>query len=204
MSPERKYLVGGLSSAAWGYFFLNFDINLGTVSILPRFAGFLILLATIDALSVERRDLPLLRPLCILLAAWAGINWLFSWRGADLDGLFPPLDLIIAAAGLYFHFQFLTDMAVLAERYQPEGGNLDQKLRRRRTVYVVACTAGALLTDLRSGLPAGLVRDWAGPAALVCALAGMAAALAVMFGLFALRQCAMHGEPGEKDETYGN
>ena len=195
MSPERENLAAGLSSAAWGYLLLNLDINLGTVSILPRFAGFLLLLSAIGRLSGERRDLPLLRPLCVLLAGWAAVDWLFSWRGADLDGLFPALDLIVAAAGLYFHFQFLTDMAALAREYQPEGDSLDRKLLRRRTAYVVLCTAGALLTGLLPSLPPGPATDWAGAAVLGCALAGIVAALAILFSLFTLRGYVQNGPP---------
>ena len=47
MSPERETLYTGLSHAAWGYFFLNFDVNFGTVSVIPRFVGFLLLLSAI-------------------------------------------------------------------------------------------------------------------------------------------------------------
>ena len=122
---DQHTLYSGLSNAAWGYFFLNFDFNLGTVSILPRFVGFLLFLSAIKKLSGERRDLALLRPLCLLLAAWNAIDWLLSWTGGNLDGHILFLDLLVAVAGLYFHFQFLTDIAVFAEQYQPEGGDLD-------------------------------------------------------------------------------
>ncbi|MDE6998163.1 MAG: hypothetical protein K2P04_09875, partial [Oscillospiraceae bacterium] len=67
---DRENLYKGLSHAAWGYFFLNFDFYLGTVSIFPRFAGYLLFLSTIGKLAGERRDLLLLRPLCVLLAVW--------------------------------------------------------------------------------------------------------------------------------------
>lgn len=44
---ERKTLYDGVSNAAWGYFFLYFNINLGAVNILPRFVGWLLFLAAI-------------------------------------------------------------------------------------------------------------------------------------------------------------
>lgn len=184
MNPERENLYEGLSNAAWGYFFLHIDFNFGTVSIFPRFVGFLLLLSAIGKLSGERRDLALLRPLCVLLAVWNGVDWLFSWAGADLDGIIPPLDLIIAAAGLYFHFQFLTDMAGLAGTYQPEGGNLDRRLLHRRTAYIVLVTAAALAGDL----PARLWGRWLEWVMTGLAVAGVVVALFIMAGLFELRR----------------
>ena len=75
---EPNQLYTGLSQAAWGYFFMTFDFNLNGVSVLPRFVGFYLLFSAIGKLSVERRDLNLLRPLCILLTGWSGMDWLLS------------------------------------------------------------------------------------------------------------------------------
>ena len=78
MSPDERRLESGLSCAAWGYFLLHFDVTLGPVSILPAFAGYLLLLSAIGKLSGIRRDLALLRPLGGLLAAWNIFDWLCS------------------------------------------------------------------------------------------------------------------------------
>ena len=69
MSQDNRDIYSGLSNAAWGYFFLHFDFNLNNVSIFPRFVGWLLLLSACKKLSGERRDLALLRPLAVLLAA---------------------------------------------------------------------------------------------------------------------------------------
>lgn len=177
----------GLSHAAWGYFFLHFDFNIGTVSIFPRFVGYLLFLSTIHKLSKERRDLTLVRPLCILLAAWTGVDWLLSWAGADSGGLFPPLNMVILVAGIYFHFQFLTDMAALAEQYQSEGDNLDRRLVNRRTAYIVLSTVAYVLLYL----PAGGYRFEEVRTFAVTALAVilLIVALFIMKGLFDLRRC---------------
>lgn len=151
--------------------------------------GFLLFPSAIGKLSGERRDLNLLRPLAALLGAWAALDWLLSWFGGKVSGHILFLDLLITVANLYFHFQFLTDMAALAERYQPKGDDLDRRLRRRRTVYVVLMTAIALVTDL----PAGLLGDWQSRAALGMAVVACGAALFVMTGLFGLRRCFREG-----------
>lgn len=187
---DREKLYHGLSQAAWGYFFLSFDFNLNSVSVLPRFVGWLLLLSAVGKLSGERRDLALLRPLCVLLAAWDGVDWLLSWGGGDLDGTILFLELLVTVAVLYFHFQFLTDMAALAARYQPEGETLDQRLYHRRTLYTVLTTAGILAGRLALRFPGEAWLWLLGAVAVV----GCVAALLVIISLFQLRRYVREGQ----------
>ena len=182
LTTELARLRRGLALAAWGYVFLFFDLKIGSVSLTPRFAGFLLLTAAIGDLAGERRDLSLLRPLCILLAAWAGADWALSWVGEDLNGLVPPLELIVWTAELYCHFQFLTDMAALAQRLRP-ASPIPACLRLSRTAYVLLCTATALVDTLMTGP----LRETSFYVTFVLALAGLAAALTVAVCLIALR-----------------
>lgn len=195
MSPERETVYSGLSNAAWGYFFLhidfNFNVNQASVSILPKFVGWLLLLSAIGKLAGERRDLALLRPLGWLMAAWTGADWLLNWAGLSASGHVLFLDLLVSAAVIYFHFQFLTDMAALAQRYQPEGEGLDQRLCRRRTVYVLVIT----LVDTLLYLPLGWEPDDWGYLGLGLAAVGVLAAIFVMTGLFALRKLFREEQP---------
>ena len=193
MNPESRDVYSGLSHAAWGYFFLHFDFNLGPVSIFPRFVGWLLLLSACRKLSGQRRDLTLLRPLAILLAAWYALDWLLSWGGGDVDGHILFLDLLVAVAGLYFHFQFLTDMAALAARYQPEGAGLDGQLCGRRTVYVVLTTLFAMVGNLLVELPEP-GGEWI---AVGMMLAALLAAFLIMAGLFRLRRFFREEETGQ-------
>lgn len=182
---DRSSLYKGVSCAAWGYLFLNLDFNLGNVSILPRFVGWLLFLRAIDELKEERRDLALLRPLGVLLALWTGADWLASWAGRDVDGHLPPLDLVVAVAQLYFLFQFLTDMAALAEARHPEGGALGRKILLCRTVQTVLVTAIALAPYLPARLPEGV----SGGVLAVLAIAYCLLGVALMLFMFQLR-CA--------------
>lgn len=181
MSPERERLYTGLSQAAWGYFFLFFDVKWGTVSITPRFVGFLLLLSAVGKLSGERRDLALLRPLGLLLAGWTGLDWLLSWGGGSVEGHILFLDLLVSAARLYFEFQLLTDLAAIAETYQPEGVGLDGRLLRRRTEDVVLFT----LLSLLASLPQAEWRDWLMVPLMVLA---SVVSLLIMWNLFQLRR----------------
>lgn len=194
---DRKRLYDGASYAAWGYLLYYLDINLNTVSILPRFAGYLLLLSAAKAWQEERRDLGLLRPLGLLLTAWYGADWLLSWRGGTLDGrfLFLFLDLLVGAAQLYFHFQFLTDAAALAAKYQPPEGTLDRDILRLRTAQTVLITAITALYPLAlqqekigTLLPATLIMT-------VLAVAGVVMGLILILKMFSLRKLFREDAP---------
>ena len=191
MNLDRESLYRALSNGAWGYLFLNFDLNVGTVSVTPRFVGWLLFVAAIRDLSPERRDLALLRPLALLLAAWSGADWLLSWVHGSVGGHILFLDLLMAAAAIYFHFQFLTDLAALAQLRQPEGGSLDRRLRRRRTVYILLTTGVSVLTHLSGERYAG----FQGYAALGLSAAALITALCIMAGVFELRGLFREEQP---------
>ena len=189
---EPNQLYTGLSQAAWGYFFMTFDFNLNGVSVLPRFVGFYLLFSAIGKLSVERRDLNLLRPLCILLTGWSGMDWLLSWRGGGIEGHVLFLDLLVTAVTLYFHFQFLTDMAALSQRYQAEDDNLASRIRSRRTAYTLLVTAAALLQSMAQAFP----WEWWPGIAVFMAVIACIVALMIMADLFHLRQFVSKTETG--------
>ena len=118
------------------------------------------------------------------LAVWTALDWAASWVGADVDGRFPPLDLLTAVAGLYFQFQFLTDMAALAELYAPEDPALCRRILRCRTMQTVLLTVFALT----GYLPSPLTGEFAGLTFTALAIAYLAAGLVLMAAMFALRR----------------
>lgn len=180
---HRQTLYAAISKAARGYFFLYFDLKLNSVSVLPSFVGFLLFLSAIKLIKEERRDLELLRPLGTLLAVWHGGNWLASWLGTSLDGLFPMVDLIISLAGVYFHFQMLTDFAALAARYQQPEQDLDRRLLKWRTRQTLLLTAISLCA-----YPLRFLTELWEPTLIVLAIAGFITSLCIMFTLFDLRR----------------
>lgn len=180
---DYQRLYNGVSKAAWGYFFLYFDFNINSVSLLPSFVGFLLFLSAIDHLKDEERDLALLRPLGILLALWHGAQWLASWVGVSLDGGSQFIDMIVCLANLYFHFQLLTNLASLAAKYQPSDVFLDAKLLRYRTLQTVMLTGMTVLTDLSSWF----VDFWA-VISILMAVVYLIAGICLMKALFDLRR----------------
>ena len=193
---ERLYT--GLSHAAWGYFLLHFNFNLNvdstSINILPSFAGALLLLSAVNKLSAERRDLKLLRPLCMILAAWHLADWLLALAGTSLTGKILFLDLIFTAVLLYFHFQFLTDMAAIAEKYQPAGETLNRRILRRRTVLLVLATIADVASGLFQAADLGQMMKMEMPFGLLTIALGVLLAVTlivivmIMFSLFQLRR----------------
>ena len=142
---DYQKLYTGIGRAAWGYFFIYFDINLNTVSILPSFIGYLLFLSAINHSCDEERELNLLRTLGIILTVWHIASWFASFGAIKLDGMLPAVDIIIGVVNIYFHFQLLTNLASIAAKYQSEDHEFDAKLLRYRTMQTVMLTAVIIL-----------------------------------------------------------
>ncbi len=147
MTNERQKLCRAIKHIAWAYVLLYLDINLGTFNILPNWLGFLLILFNLPALAEEVPSAALLRPFAILLAAWAGIEWLLKLFGGAVSVDLTMLSLIIAVVTLYFHFQLLTDLASLSEKYDcPQTA----RLLHLRTVNTLLATALSLPLPLQN------------------------------------------------------
>ena len=182
-------LYDGISKAAWGYFFIYFNININTVSLIPSFVGYLLFLSAIECLKEEERELSLLHTLGVILAAWHGIAWLASWISFNLDGAWQFIDIIISLVNLYFHFQLLTNIASIATKYQPEGYEQDAKLLRYRTLQTVMLTAILIITRLQPWLS----EVWT-YISVVMLIVYLIAGICLMKALFDLRRCLPTGE----------
>lgn len=134
-------LTQAVRRIAWGYLLLHLNLTLGTVNLLPDWAGYLLLLSALPALAPSAQ---LLRPLGVLLAAWSGLVWALVLFG--VTQLPEALSLIAAAIGLYFHFQFLTELSDAARPHAPEQARQLLHLRTARTVLLTLCALLPLLT----------------------------------------------------------
>lgn len=143
---DREQLGKAIQFIAWGYVLLYLDINLGPVNILPNWLGFLLILRALPIIAEEVPSAALLRPLCSLLATWDGIQWLATCFGITTElniivCIFTILTVIASVAGLYFHFQLLTDLATMSEQYNCPRTD---RLLRLRTVNTLITTVFAL------------------------------------------------------------
>jgi hypothetical protein len=136
---EREKLADAVKQIAWGYLLLHININLGTLNILPNWLGYVLMLSVLPLLGEAAPSALLLRPLGILLALWEGLLWGLTIFGISFDS--TVLSIIAAALSLYFHFQLLTNLAELAQRYScPE----ERRILHLRTVRTLLITVFSL------------------------------------------------------------
>ena len=176
-------IYNGISHVAWGYFFIYFNINLNTVSIIPTFVGYILMLSAISDLQEEVEELKLLRPLAILLLIWHGAQWIASWGGVDLENFSQFLSIIVCLVDLYFHFQLITNIAAIAAKYQQPGMDIDEKLLWYRNLLVILET----LIMIVSYFAVWLAEFWT-IIAVVMLLVNVIVTICLMKTLFSLRR----------------
>lgn len=191
MTEQNALIRKALGNIAWGNLLILLDVNLGRLDVLPNWVGYLLIFYAIGYLADEVRDLPLLKPFCVLLGAAELLDWLAVFlAGEPLTGQFFLVNALIVCVSLYFHFQLLTDLAGLAGR-QAEGEPLARRLRVCRNV---AAVNRVLVTALGyCPFPEGTVTALA----LLLLLAALAVAIVAARDLFALRRCFPEAEPQE-------
>ncbi len=140
-------LYYGISKAAWGYFFLYFDINIGTISLLPSFIGYILFTQAINLLSNEEREFAVLRPFAVLMTVWSLVEWICKIFAFDISTGIRVAGIVFSIIALYFNFQFITNIASLAARYQNEGCEYDKKLLILRTVQIIMHTCFIIISN---------------------------------------------------------
>lgn len=120
---------------AWAFILFHLDVNLGSINLLPSWLGYLLILHTIPALAAEEESVSLLRPLCILLAAWNIVLWFITIPGIQINIYIPQM--METALSLYFNFQFLTNLATIAKQY---GCPQQKRILNLRTVRTILIT----------------------------------------------------------------
>ena len=181
-----------LSRIAWAYLLIHLHFRLNNLDLLPDWAGYLLIFSAIGLLAGELRDLPLLRPFCILLGAVSGVDWLsFLLTGAEFTGRFFLLSALITCVGPLFPLP-TAHRSGRPGRPAVRGGRplpLGRRLRLCRNADAVFRVAFCLLPYLANWrwvelLIALLSLLWLGTCAVICC------------GLFALRRLY----PAEEDE----
>ena len=198
MRTDYQKLQRSLSKVILGYVFLYSNINLGQVNLMPVFVGYLLFLSAIEGLKEEERELSLLKTLGVILALWHAFVWAMSWVSVEIEGKWLLADILISVMNIYFQFQFVTNLAAIAAKFQPNGRGLDAKLLTYRTWQTVLLTIVMLLTTFYPWLS----EVWG----YVLAVLGV---IYVVFGfclikaLFDLRRCVQEPqpEPGETESA---
>ncbi len=191
---DRQKLYDGIGNAAWGYLFIYFNVNLGTLNILPAFVGYLLFHSAIRELCDEERELDLLNALVGILTLWHIAAWIGDLLSFDVGALIPIADIIVSVINVYFHFQLLTNLASIAAKYQPEGEELDRSILNCRTFQTVMLTAAIILLYITNQINAVSIY-----ASIGIAILYLIAGLIMMANLFDLRRCFADEEQEETE-----
>lgn len=150
MNQTNQAHSTAIRKIAWGYVFLYFNINLGTIDILPSWAGYLLIFNAIPVLALYEESAGLLRNVAVILAVWSGFDWVMTIFGANAYGsgilysLYALAASVISVIAIYFHFQLLTNLAGIAGQLGLE--DRSSRFLRLRTVNTVIQTILAVYT----------------------------------------------------------
>lgn len=170
---EYRKAADAFAYAGTGYLFLYFHFNLLTLDMMPDWVCYVFLLLAIREAAPLVPSLKLLRLLGVLLGVWEGILWVSTALNVSLA--LPLVKVLVDVMAIYFHYQFLTDLARLAAKLKlPD----QEKLFYLRTVMVVLITLMALPVNWQEHFLL----------ALPMALAGVVAGLWVCLLFFRFRR----------------
>ena len=182
---ETEKLISSINRIAWSSIFLFLDVNINGISLLPAFVGYLMILSAIDGLEPRVREITLLKPLAGMLALWYGADWLVSFAGIDLDNSLFIVSLLMTVVSVYFYFQLMSDMAMIAREVQHQGATTDRKILMYRNVQLIVTTISSLIayftgTGPLTGVP--------GVAAVFLVLVMAISCIGIICALFELRK----------------
>ena len=135
-----------LRRIAIAYLFLHLNVHIGIngwpIQLLPNLVGWVLLYHDLPALAKAKRSIGLLRPFALVLGVWSLRQLLPDF---DLPRALGIVSLVFGLLILYFHFQFLTDLAAILQERLPEGSPQPRRLLKCRNGFVVILTAMDLI-----------------------------------------------------------
>lgn len=155
---ELQKLRSAITRIAWGYIFTLVDIKIGQIDILPSFIGFGIMLSAFSLLKEKSKTVSLLRPFAYVLIVWNVISWILK-AGVSVSVPFLSVTIInyisyiIEIIELYFNFQLLTEMSIIAAEYQPSDIELDKSFLTKRNVLTVFSTVILIFSFATNTIP---------------------------------------------------
>lgn len=111
---DRNRVARAVGLIAWGYLLLCFHLTVGTIVLVPNWLCYIFFLKAMGGLEPVVPAVKLLFPLGVLLGVWEGLLWGMSAVGIQDFTLLYGLQLVASVLMIYFHFQFLTNLAEIA------------------------------------------------------------------------------------------
>ena len=111
---DRNRVARAVGLIAWGYLLLCFHLTVGTIVLVPNWLCYIFFLKAMGGLEPVVPAVKLLFPLGVLLGVWEGLLWGMSAVRIQDFTLLYGLQLVASVLMIYFHFQFLTNLAEIA------------------------------------------------------------------------------------------
>lgn len=195
---DRLTLYKAISKIAYGFIFILVHIKIGPFDFLPDFVGYIMIVYAILSLKDDCKTIMLLKPLGIVLAVWHTILYILQVFGITSFPFSSLINITISIITIYFNFQLLTDISLIAEKYLQADESLDRKFIVRRNIYTICMTVVSIFNYIT--LKFHLIHE--DIAVIITSFPGVIS-LIVMFlvvsALFSLRKKFRNDEPSQKN-----
>ena len=131
-----------ISTIAWAYVILCFDINIARVNLLPNWVAYMMIFDTLPYIAEKQRSAGLLKNFIIFLGATDALKWLLKIFDVSFDMYFASIFLTVVY--VYTHFQLLTNLADIAAE---QGRIYHKTITNGRNVALVAYTATIIINQ---------------------------------------------------------
>ncbi len=196
---KSELLKKGLLQIAIGYILILVHIKISFFDILPDFIGYFLILSGINKLKDEVKSLSLIKPFCTVLLVWSVISIFSIYVSAEFSSIFTVITLIMSIINIYFNFQLITDISIIAEKYQKENDTIDKKLKIRRNILTVLSSAFTAVSLFSSVLMSAAENEILLIVLMILTVVDVIAALSVVSAILSLRRTLDISDDSEND-----
>jgi len=129
---QNKTYYYAVHKIAWAYILIAFDVNIGTVNILPNWLAFIMIYNVLDTVAQQEQSASLLKPLAAILTATSAVDWVLKLFGISFD--YYVYALLCTVLSMYFDFQLITNIYDIRCRL---GCTTGKNLKKIRTAIAV-------------------------------------------------------------------
>lgn len=123
--------------------FIVYNINIGTINILPNWIGFYLIYKAIQEIGKVERSALLMNKISIFLFVYYLIEWIFHIFMISLD--IVPFYLFISILTLYLFYHLFTSISLICES---KNSKYTRKIISLRNVLTITFTLSSLSTYL--------------------------------------------------------
>ena len=128
-------LYKSVEKILWGYIFILFHLKINSFDLLPDFVGCILIALGIYQAAAELKHYSFLFPFSIFNAAYSIVSLAVSFIAAESNVILHSLSIISSVVTIAFNFILLTDLSLIAVRYQSPDQAIDKKIITARNIF---------------------------------------------------------------------